>query len=483
MFLKGDSPFVLDSLPADTYLYGMIYHFAVWPAAAIWGPTFAVHRAANLVFLAAGALVLWYVLRRERAGGGLAVAGAVFYYLLNVDTYAIVARPDILGAVFYLAAVALVTRAPGSRVPGPWRLIGSVVCGLLAFYTKAYFLLGLPLAVGVLWLQAGWARAVTYAVVAGLLLAGSAAAIQQVWPYFFFSTITLQRWSEQDDTGYLLQQMVDFARLQPGLLLVLAGAAGAAAVPAWRKVCARGYRAVVRGGGWPDAWPAVLAVVAAVTIVILGRHEGAYRVYGVQLVSPFLIIVALRAVGRAGSAWWRGAGFAALALNALLFLTWNRPPWPDDSANDRFWYMWDKITAGHPKQLLPYVLLEAAPPGGPMFTHGETDYFLNAVPDHLPHSDPAYRRAAGYCFVVPALINTRLFDVIVTPTEFENFFSPDWLHQHYEAQALIYPCYFLNFNQPDLYGQCSKMIRVWIRKPGPENALRSGKSKAPAAGA
>jgi len=474
LILAGGRPYDLASSPAITNVYGVVYNYLVAPAAGIWGATFAVHRAASLVFLLMGASLLYALLRKENIGRWLALAGAVFFYLFNVTTYAIGARPDTLGTAIYLAVVLLVWPGAKQDKPSMAKLALSVALGVLAFYTKPYFVLALALAAGVLFVSAGWRWAFAYATAAAALMAVSIPVVVHFWPYYLFEVFTSHVNGEIDPPGYFWLQTKDYLFLHAGLVLVVVGAG---VVWLANQVKAR---TPATDTGWAFRWPAagtVCFILSLGGLARLGGHAGAFRIYWVQLVTPFLILMALRAIARSEERW-RAAGLGLLVFNALILLTWARPVWPIDSTPER--EAWQKLTAGKPWQLLPPSLLpDVSPAGQPVLENGQMTYFVNLTLETLSHQDPAYQRVLQYLLKIRTLIWQRRFDVIVSPNDFREFIPAQLLSEHYEPHAIAFPIYFADYNTPENYGSGMRSYVVWVRKPGPEHAWAGNISAPP----
>jgi len=471
LILAGGQPYDLSSSPAITNVYGVVYNYLVAPAAKVWGSTFAVHRIASLVFLIASAVLLHALLRKENIGRSLALAGAAFFYLFNVTTYAIGARPDTLGTAIYLAVVMLVWPGGSKDKPPLAKLMLSIALGVLAFYTKPYFVLALALATAVLFVTYGWRWAAAYAASASALMAASIPLVLHFWPYYLFEVYTTHIHSEADPPGYYWLQTKDFLIMHAGLVLVLAGAG----IVWMRKVAKTGSAPSTMG--WPNAGLMCL-LLALGALSRLGAHAGAFRIYWEQLVMPFLILVALRAVARSESQL-RAVGLSLLAMNAVILLTWARPVWPADSTSER--NAWQQLTADRPWQLLPPSLLpDVAPAGMPVIENGQMTYFANLAMEYLPQQDPAYQRVLQYLLKVRTLIWQRRFDVIVSPNDFRVFIPPHFLSEHYEPHLVTFSIYFADYNTPENYGVGQRSYVAWVRKPGPEHAWAGNISPPPA---
>ena len=115
-------------------------------------------------------------------------------------------------------------------------------------------------------------------------------------------------------------------------------------------------------------------MAVAAMLFILGNHDGAFRIYWVQLVTPFLLLTVLSGLARSGGRI-RALALGLLAVNVVILLTWMRPPWPQDSAPA--WQAWQTLTAGKPWQLLPYGMLPDVPRPAP-------PWWITARPVTLP---------------------------------------------------------------------------------------------------
>jgi hypothetical protein len=216
-------------------------------------------------------------------------------------------------------------------------------------------------------------------------------------------------------------------------------------------------------------------MMAGVMTFMLGSHNGAFRIYWVQLVTPFLLLTILGGLAR-GDGRSRAVGLGLLVVNALILLTWARPPWPQDTAPA--WQEWQKFTVGRSWQLLPPGMLsDIAPAGAPLVDNGQTIYFANVALEHLRPDDPAYKRVVKYEGDVHALILQRRFDVIAGPNDFRKFIPDQLLRDHYQRWEFSFPMYFFHYLQPHLYGADATTFEVWMRQPGPEHAFTSAPPK------
>jgi hypothetical protein len=464
LILAGGRPYALANTPAVANIYGVVYNYLLVPPSAIWGPTFLVHRAGSLVFLLAGAAVLFSMLRRNGVGHALALGGAALYYLINATTYALAARPDTLGGALMLAATWLVMPDKNQKPPSVAKMVSSAAVGILAFYTKAYFLLALPLAAAGLLMISGWKRAFLYTVIAVALGLASVLVVNQIWPEYLFSIYTTHVYTENAIAGFFLSQLLDFVYLHAGLL-----ALAALMVAMWLQRRNQST-ALPLGRRWrPTPAAMQLLVAVAAMLFILGTHSGAFRIYWVQMVTPFLLLAGLGALAQA-EGWRKPAGLGLLALNAVILLTWARPPWPQDSAPT--WQAWQELTADRPWQLLPLGLLpDVARKDAPLAQDGQTIYFANVALDHLPPEDPAYQRVVKYLTDLQTAILARRFDVLAGPNEFWNYVPKQLLLDHYEKRMVTVPVYFSPYHEPENYGQTVTTYEVWLRKPGPEHAF------------
>jgi hypothetical protein len=148
--LDGINPYAIEHEPYFTNVYGPLYNLLVWPWAALVGNGFQVHRLVSLSSIGAGSALLYFLIRRGRGGGALALCAGVVFFLAQTDDVAGLARPDGLGMFLFLGALAVLVRSPSA---GPITLASGALLVVLAFFTKPYFILAAPIGAAFLLLR------------------------------------------------------------------------------------------------------------------------------------------------------------------------------------------------------------------------------------------------------------------------------------------------------------------------------------------
>ena len=141
--LQGKNPFDFSNNPQCTNLYGIFYNLLIFPFAKIWGATLLLHRLVAGFFLFANCLTIVIVLKKNKIPFLISCTAGVMLYplLLFPKTTTPLAGPHTLGMFLFL----MTFYVPYFYNYSKTSLSISILSGLLAFYTKPYFLLGVPL--------------------------------------------------------------------------------------------------------------------------------------------------------------------------------------------------------------------------------------------------------------------------------------------------------------------------------------------------
>ena len=362
------NPYTHDGLLAGANVYGPGYALWARPFAVVINNPYIAHRWASTVALLLTLGLLGWILRREGVGGVETAAGLGIVYILNVSSHSLSASTDLLGAGFYLAALAVSRR-------GTWpALLGGAALAMLATLTKPYFALAAVIVATHLLAFAPPRRALAYLGVLALLALASAAVLSVVAPLYFLSTFVVQNTSSVRSLAILQSQTGEFALLAGGVILL--------ALLHWprRRTFAASLRLPPLSPAL-DLWDWATLVSATVLLTVLGWHPGNYLVYFYHLLLAPLVIVALRRL----PAWPRlGRGLLIANLLVLGYLL-PPPPGPDN---------WPALAAsvdGVHGRILADPLLESLArtrPNVELFTHGQTASVLQAL-DHLGPAVPA----------------------------------------------------------------------------------------------
>jgi hypothetical protein len=298
-------------------------------------------RVANMAALAGAALLLAWMLRRNRISWVIVCSVTSIFFALNAGSSSLQARPDFLATLLIMAVLAFGRPSSMSRMGAVPAGILLGALGLAAFLTKPYCLLA-------------WGAAATFPFVAGtpdrrprramvVCLAGAAVIVIGVGayaganPYFLMETVKFHFAHRDPGLDVLILQAKDFTILACGLLASIAasfvlGSGGPGGI-AWPNNSERRY------------WSWVLALGVVAMAGGLGWHRGAYLTYYYHLILPALAVVAAYALESIPQA---AAGIALVANSALLMALAPSFPGPDRD--------WDVLAADVAAQHGPVVV-------------------------------------------------------------------------------------------------------------------------------
>lgn len=228
LLLAGKNPYALEYMPEATNVYGIVYPLMVYPLAQWLGPSLYTHRLVTALFIGASCLLLALVLRRERVALPYLVAGTLLFYQALMFFVGPLARPDSTGMFFFLASILLPVLGRYSTAA----LAGSLLLGILGFYTKLYFVLGLLFVSLHLFFYVSRLKGMIYASVGMLILLASMWFINDLFPTYWVNVLLVQmrataqslRLSGDDGFTHMAMQFKLFFMLYyPLLILFLLG--------------------------------------------------------------------------------------------------------------------------------------------------------------------------------------------------------------------------------------------------------------------
>ena len=132
----GGNPYSLESQPSQMSVYPPLYNIFVAPLSRVFGNTLELHRIFSGLFIMACAALCFYLCRRDSGARAESFIAAALVYAGLLFYSTPIASPNGLGLFLFLAAITV-----------PWvngfstrSLAVTIVLGILAFYTKQYFI-------------------------------------------------------------------------------------------------------------------------------------------------------------------------------------------------------------------------------------------------------------------------------------------------------------------------------------------------------
>jgi 4-amino-4-deoxy-L-arabinose transferase-like glycosyltransferase len=475
----GENPFTRPFQPRAAYVYPPLYNMLVAPLTQVFGNTFALHRSVSAVFIMLAAGLCGLAARRDCRSWIFGATAAVLLYAALLFYATPVSSTNAPGVALFLAGLLV----PWFRRFSNGSLAFALVCGLLAFYTKQYFILGTAILCLYLFLYVSMSRALLLGAVFALALLTSLAVVHASSPYYLDNNLFapaaairgLQTWS------ILGMQLQFYVWVYAGLLGAMAISGVYTAMGSLRSFPAggwSGYFTPVRAGwrkpllakpagffGFCLFW-ATLAIVAS-----LGRNPGNWMTYLFQLMSPFLLLAGLGAIARSPAPRW----LIAPLLMFNCYTAWDILH-KDFSVDLDNWREVEQMIAGSDEvlatQMLVMALLEQ---GKAVHQDGHTFYFPLAVskPAWLVKERPEDRVEAVWQEYIAQLyrgVERREFDlVLVSPWEMRGIFERnpppfeavggrEFLARHYWLDRKI------RLSMTDRHGGGTWDVQVWRPK-------------------
>jgi hypothetical protein len=475
LLLSGGNPYLLKYLPHYTEIYGPVYSIVVAPFAKIFGSNFIVHRAVSAFFIFGSCIMVFLFSRLRGVAPITALVGAVLYYILFTSTYSTVSRPDSLGVFLLLVSLFVADRLRYSNLG----LAYSIFFGLLAYFTKPYFVFGIPCIALYLFLSRSKIKGILYflSFFGSLLLI---LLLMSFWcPYYFVSTHKIHQSFTSLSFSWFQSQLKEFSMLHLGLLLMVL-LEGAYVLNQYRKTQMFSSLHAVRGKFnvlefkkpflEADIDLITVTVISAVWILlsILGWHRGANMIYFIQLLSPFLIIWVLRPTKK--EPVLVTVGIVCLILNFTI-LGINKPIIPKGYMS--FYQHWEELFASGKKILAPPLLVHLNMKNDmPFFDNGHSGYFWH----YIQHSDqykdhPAQQKIQRFFSEFDEKIKAQYFDIILVDSKKGTFYMPKCcvsrkqVEKHYEVKYQHFlPSYYGNWDKRRKFGKGMYLIDVYGRK-------------------
>jgi 4-amino-4-deoxy-L-arabinose transferase-like glycosyltransferase len=376
------NPYSLESQPSLISLYPVLYNIIVAPLSHVFGNSFELHRAASALFILGSCCLSYFLCRRESGGRieSLAAAALVYAGLLYYSTP--IASPNALGLLLFLGAITV-----------PWingfsaRSLGvSIVLGILAFYTKQYFVASLGYVALYIFLGDSKKRAIYFGFASLAVFIPVLFLVHYTSPYYLEDTFFAVQSSAKlaASGGKVIEQLKEYVLIYFPLFIILAIVLGnklrlrlIANENSKESPQARAYLnffdfrqplLLIK----PDYIWFCCACSLMIFVLLLGKNNGTHMVYALQLISPFFIVGTLALMCRLKK--WR------LPLRALLVIAFYNSyvMLPSDfSVNEENWVkIREKIANADDVYASTLVLKEVIAKGDPIYLSGGTRYFL-----------------------------------------------------------------------------------------------------------
>jgi hypothetical protein len=303
--LNGENPYSIVNQPQDTNTYGIFYSIVCYPFAKMFGSNLRLHRAVSGIFILLSCFIVFLFARTKKQPflPSLTVSLILYASLLYRTTPLV--RPDSLGLFLFLLSLYIPFKYDYSLRS----LLTSIIIGVLAFFTKTFFLLTYPFLGSYLFLFVSKKKGVTYSVFSCIILIVSALIMnlfcETYIPNVFFTHINLAHY----DFRHMINQL-HFGGISQVFILVMFVFAMSSVILQSRKRIRAWITDFNFVGSISNSfdmqnfdspffrldikciWYYFLCA-AAVFCLSLGGHGGAWMTYFYELILPFFLLVLL----------------------------------------------------------------------------------------------------------------------------------------------------------------------------------------------
>lgn len=438
MLINGQNFSTFEYQPLGYNAYGLGYHVAVLPFALIFGNTLFIHRAVTFIFILLSITTGFWVVFHQRRNFPLALISSAFIMVAFMGWGGVGSAPTTMGTFLFLAA----TFIPFIRSFDNKSILLSAVLALIAFHTKAYFVLSFGIVASYLFLFVSKRKAIEYGFLFLFLFAIAFAVIKVNYPLYFINIIngnasntfrTFERLYTQ-----IFWLMVYFL---PALLLT--------GFMLWSESQKRKNASPPARAGFdffdlskplidirPDYLLHAFIISLSAFVLILGSHIGNYLAYSYELVVPtFLFWFFVNFDQKRGF-----ATFSAVLIIINLFY------WHYTTLNPQM--LEQKNSAGWQKAfsyLDPSLNILNSPTlasrmielGMMPVDSGQTDvyYLMDPYPNNIlmgPSYEDYFNAGLEYTNSINAAIINKEYDLIITTKDVDVFYSTDLIAENYE---------------------------------------------------
>lgn len=437
-FLKGINPWAIENNLTYINVYGIVYNALVLPFAAVLGNSLWIHRLISLMAVI-GQLVLVAKVMRQRGISWLFIGFAcVFLWLGQIYYTTPMARPDTLGQFFFLLTILL----PLLKNFSTKSLILSLLFGWLGFFTKPYFVLGLPLVAVYLFLFENKLRAIGYAFAGVLLIALSSLVVNHFFEAYFLNVVFSHIADTNSIYEYLVYQTVRYGGEYWSVLLVaFIAMISAAASVRFKRITDFPVEFNLRKPFLRfklDILLFCLLISCVLIIASLGRHNGNRMAYYYQLISPFLLILVFGILTRYPQT--SGVAILCISINLLFHgygnLKPDLQPWPVENWQKIQRYLQQANEVIHS----PAITYEVMKAGLPVMNSGQTSYFYPyPQSDFFLYPPKEQIREIGDDFfaTLAQRIANREYDIILVDDPYPAFAKRRYYETYYTPGEVI----------------------------------------------
>lgn len=298
LLLHGINPFDYSNNPQFTNGYGILYNLLLFPLAKIWGPTLLLHRILTGFFLITCCLIIIAALLKNKTPILLSLTGGLLLYpfLLYPGTTTPCAGPHTLGLFLFLMGFFTPYFLNYSKTS----LIISALMGILAFYTKPYFLLCIPLTASYVFLFKSKKNGLLFGIIFLVFFIFSIYITDVLMKCYFNNIFYAGANGVVPSINHAILELTNFYKFQKPLFLLMGICLilqGVNFIKHFKAISLKEFTNKIKLLSWEEPlfncnFNVNLYGLIITTLTIyffLGRNNGQLMGYPFQLMSPFFI--------------------------------------------------------------------------------------------------------------------------------------------------------------------------------------------------
>ncbi|AFM05920.1 hypothetical protein Fleli_3602 [Bernardetia litoralis DSM 6794] len=302
LLLDNKNPYCIDNQPEYAQAYGITQNIIAYPFAYLFGSSLQTHRVVTAIGILLSCLVIILWLKKLNIPLVVAIPAtfsvfiSFFYNVLPIN------RPDSWGLFFMLTSIYIPYRYNYSSKS----LALSILLGIIAFYTKSYFVLGIISIGSFIFLFISKKKGLIYTLAFIISFAVSICIISYIYPLFFYLTIlSFLNYSLEGSWLYANKQIITFLYVNKFLLLLFCFSLFTIIYHILKKNLLPNYRISLNLANFNKgliitklSFSNLLIIYTfslffIIVYIVLGKNDGAFLVYYFTHVTPFFVLTTL----------------------------------------------------------------------------------------------------------------------------------------------------------------------------------------------
>jgi hypothetical protein len=441
MMMGGENYSTFENQPLAYTAYGIGYNAVVLPFALLFGNTLFVHRCVTFIFIVLSAATGFWIVFHHRRNPSLSLICSAFLLTAFMGWGGIGSAPTSMGTFFFLTALYV----PYLRNFDNKSMIVSALFALVAFHTKAYFVLSFGIVAAYVFVFVSKRKAIGYGLLFLAFFTAAFAWMRIHFPFYFVNMIF----------GNVGNTFRTFKHLSTQLFWLTAyffPMVTLAAVTFWKESRKEkespphpkptGVKFDLFGPDKPlygvraDYYLHTFGLSLLVFVAVLGSHVGNYLAYSYELVVPAFLFWFFINFDQKKAFTLFSASVVALNLFYWQYITLDPNMLAQRSSAG-----WERAFSYLDPSLnilnSPTVASRMIELGMQLVDSGQTDaYYLMKPYPNVPLLGPSYeehhRDGLEYTQSINDAIVKQGYDLIITTKDVDVFYDVDLIDEHYE---------------------------------------------------